>query len=128
MTIENAMYTLLSVGSPSTPAEARVYPVKAPQHPTLPFLIYTKISAPRLYHLAGQTRLVRARFQVDCWAETYAGAVALAEAVRGLLSGFRGTVAGVVIGAVYLDNETDFWGDETEGYRRSLDFLVWHQE
>lgn len=65
----------------STTAGTRVYWVDRPQLAALPAVTLQVISDPRPQHLKGFEETRRTLVQIDCWAETYAAAKALKEAV-----------------------------------------------
>ena len=141
-TTEAALVSLLIQGSPN-PVSAlvgtRVYPLRLPQTttaPVLPAIRYQRIDTVRSPYremATGRSSHVRPRFQIDCFAATPAGAQAVADAVRSVLDGFRGTSAGVAIGSIGLEDEA---ADLEEGvgaggapiYRHRLDFLIGHAE
>jgi len=84
----------------------RAYPTRMPQNPVYPNLVFTEISNIPDYVMGGQSGIARARYQIDCYADSVSGVKALAEQVRLALSGFRGTVAAVVIDLVLKQNST----------------------
>jgi hypothetical protein len=106
----------------------RCYPVKLPQNPTYPLILYTKISGMRDHHLTGPSGHAHPRFQIEAWAETYAGAKTLSEAIRGALDGYTGTASSTKISSCLLDSERDVYESEIEVYRVIQDYLIWHDE
>lgn len=110
----------------------RIYPEKLPQKPTLPALSYGQVSAVRVRDLSGPAYKVRKRISFSCWATTYLGAHALADALRQTLDPFYGTSWGdVEVGHISLDNEFDLFEEEagTVGiYRVVMDFIIAHTE
>ena len=107
---------------------AKVYFVILPQGATYPAISITKISGIRDNDLEGPTGFANPRIQVDCWAQTYTQLASLAAAVRKALSGHVGGDDGISVRSVILNNETDFYEDTPKAFRKSLDFLVWHNE
>src|SRR5688500_1096601 len=85
----------------------RVFPGARPQGSPLPALVMNRISGGPLYADDGEVGLQQARIQVDCWAETYAGAKLLARAVTVSLSAFEGTVGATTFEFIELENERD---------------------
>jgi hypothetical protein len=59
----------------------RVYPLVLPQKAALPAVSYLRVDGVQDSNLSGNSGLEVVRVQIDCWAETYAGAKALASAV-----------------------------------------------
>lgn len=113
--------------------KARIYPLRLPQAGEFPALTYARISGRRDYHMTGASGVAEARLQVDCWAESYGAVKALADAVRLSLSGFRGTVNGVVLQSVFLDVERDAEEPALDAadfklYRVSQDYMVRYEE
>ena len=98
---------------------ARVYPVRMPQEPTLPCITYQRISGPVEYSRDGPG-LTESRFQISCWAETYAGAIALAAAVRSAI--------GIFPEVSFLENQPDMYEPETSVYHIPVDVMIWHEE
>ncbi len=112
---------------------ARVYPIVRSQGAALPAVTYQRISTPRIRGLDGRAGLQSPRFQINCWAETYTVAVKLAHFVGKALDDLSGTIGGLLIRAVDLDDEDDL-EDISPGNRkdrifgRRLDFIVWARE
>ena len=107
--LEKGLVTMLSSsGSPPVAlAGGRIYP-RTPQNATRPFIRYTRISAIRRQALGGPVGVTEASVQVDCMADTYAGAKALADSVRTLLHGYRGAWGTLKAHLVHLQTENDF--------------------
>ena len=129
MSIESALRTfLLDDATVAGLVGTRIYPQILPQNPTYPALSFQRVSAVRLRALDGVVGVAQARFQIDCWALTYAQCRALASAVRVRLDGYRGDMDGIHVGATTLENDQDIYEDDVTGYRASLDVIIQHQE
>jgi hypothetical protein len=109
---------------------SRIYPNIVPQKAPMPAITYQQISGPRLHDMQGAVGLAKARYQINCWAVSYAGAKELAEAVRLTLDGYssEGTIA-----VIHLNNEGDMpemepGADVLSRYGKRLDFIVWFRE
>jgi len=76
----------------------------------------------------GAACLAAHRWQLDCWAKTYAGARNLMEAVRKLLNGFDGPMGGFSRVSFFMENKLDTFEDDAKLYRGMLDFVVWYRE
>lgn len=107
---------------------ARIYPVKMPQGETGASIVMTRISSVGDHHNEGATLLARVRYQIDCYALTFGGSADLALAVKESLDGYRGTMGSVPVKGVFFDSERDGYEPETEFYRVSQDYIVWHDE
>ncbi len=119
MSVEAALYTRLTSGHTATSAliGTRCYPLRLPQKPTLPAIVYQRISSsPQI----GTTDRRGTRFQFSCWASTYAGAKALAAQVRAALENHADTT--VRMGRVV--NEIDDFDETVELQRVILDAFL----
>ena len=118
--IEETLYTLLSAVAPST------YPATAPKSVKSPFVIYTRVSTPRLRDFDGPTGNAMPTFRVDAYASTYDAARTLANSIRAALDGYRGGI----IQDCALVNEQDM-SDLTSNpalSRVQLEFRISHTE
>lgn len=119
----------------------RCYPVEPPQAPVYPYVTYQEITDEGHYHMEGSSRLSRARFQINCDAESALDAQALKRAVRDALGGFSGPVtiselsppavvtiqgAFLVMGLDEPQGELQRTGLRT--LRKSVDFNIWFEE
>jgi hypothetical protein len=102
----------------------RIFPNMIPQEATRPALAYQIISAPRFYTHSGATGEVVARVQITIEGNTYAECEALAEAVEASLSGFRGALGDVTVGAIFLDNEIDAYAETFAEATRRQDYII----
>jgi len=111
----------------------RCYPNSAPQNSTLPYIVYTVISDVRVQSMTGLSGLASPRIQFDCFASTYGGAKAVAEAVKVALAGYADTIGSVAINGILLVDDSDLFEPPASGasvgtYRVSMDFIVWWSE
>ena len=105
--LEKGIYTLLSTNSPLTSAGTRVYP-SLPQGVTFPAIRYTRVSTTRTLALNANVGVTNATVQIDCFAQSYSAAKALADAVRVILHGYTGSLGTLTARLVKLEMETDF--------------------
>ncbi len=118
--IEETLYTLLSAVAPNT------YPATAPKGVKSPFVIYTRVSTPRLRDFDGPCGHAMPTFRIDAYASTYDAARDLANSIRTTLDGYRGGI----IQACALVNEQDM-SDLTSNpalSRVQLEFRISHTE
>lgn len=117
---------------------ARIHPVKVPQRKVLPYISYEQMGRSSQQHSTGTTTTTDTTIELRCWASTYDGAHALADAVRGDedaadptgLAGWEdsGSVGGNDVWR--LENEYDEVAevrdgrDEFEAHCVVMDFLV----
>ena len=129
--MESALRTFVIAGSDVTALiGSRMYPLKMPQSPTMPLLVYQRISGPREHDADGAAGIANPRIQIDAWAATYTGAKDLATKVRKRIDGYSGDVGSPAVDVVFshLLSDRDFYDSETEYYRVSMDFEIMHVE
>ena len=129
--MEAKLMTYILAGTDvATLVSARMYPLKMPQDPTLPLLVYQRISGPREHDADGAAGVASPRIQIDAWAVTYGGAKALATAVRKRLDGYSGDMGSPAVEAIFshLLSDHDLYDDVTELWRVSMDFEIMHIE
>ena len=130
--IETALYTRLAAFAGLTSlVSTRIYPGVTAQPPTYPFVVYQRISGPRIQKITGPSGVAQARFQIDAWADTVLGARAVADQIRYALDGYRGTSDTIVVKGSTLLDDRDFVDDSVPPnvyYRASQDFLISHDE
>ena len=112
MSIETTLYSTLSNNAGVVAlVSTRIYPVLAPESAALPYVDYQNVAGSRISTLPGVGDAIRARIQMNCNATTYAGAVALADAVIAALAGDG-----------YLELEYDLYSSETQTHTRIVDW------
>jgi hypothetical protein len=115
--IEEDIYSDLSgFAGLSALISTRIYPLRMPQGGTFPAVVYTRVSGSRINNLDGEN-IQNPRFQVDCWAESYSAAKAVAAQVESAFAAASFTSV--------LIADRDDRDDTTEIYRVSMDFSVW---
>ena len=132
MLIEQGLMTYILAQSAITALVGqRVYFVQAPQDVTKPYIVVTKISGVREHSHDGSNHLARPRFQLSAFSTTYANAKSIASALQTALQGYKGTMGGtggVAVGAVFYEDETDLYEENTGLYQVALDFFITHGE
>lgn len=110
----------------STTAGTRVYWVDRPQAEALPAVTLQTISDPRPQHLKGFNELRETHVQIDCWADTYAVAKTLMEAVIAAVVP-ENTANGIRFCRALVDGVND-GGERTETkfvHRQTADLFFW---
>lgn len=113
----------------------RIFPSFIPQGITADSIVYTLVSESSDYHMVGQSWLMQARYQIDCWSHTSDNAAVLSNFVNDQISGFRGTVVfgsnspqdEIVIHGVFHDEGRESYDATTKMFRSSRDYLVWYE-
>ncbi len=135
-TIEDAVFSILSTTSGVTAligsgTAARIYPLVIPQTAALPAMAYQCIDSPKEHAHDGPSHLARTRLQLSCVAASPSAARSLAAAIRQALDGYRGTVSGVRIDGILVDDARDQWLEPVSNEVRpfvSVDAVIWHSE
>lgn len=134
MSIETAIRSaLINNAAVSALVGTRVYPMFLAQGYTLPAISYQRITGSRPREQSDKTGRVNARFQVDCWADTYSGGRDLAGKVIECLDNHRGTLgtgtaATDDVGTIETITERDDYNETVEVYRVILEFLIPYKE
>ena len=111
----------------------RIYPGRAPQKPTMPYIVYHRISTVRSATLdAGNTKVPEVRMQCDVIAASQSEVETIMNQMRIVMDNFRGTSSGVVVLGVSVSDEQDqpkfLEGSDTVFYHSSLDFSIIYRE
>ena len=113
--------------------DKRIYPLTVPQGVSMPAITYQQLNDNGIQTHGGQetgaNSFLNTRMQIDCWSDVYTEASALKKAVRLALVAFIGTVAGIKISNIILENSTDLdrqvpGTDKLKRYSKSLDFII----
>ena len=129
MAIQDGIYAfLIADAGVSAIVGTRVYPILMPQNPTFELITYQKISGVRGKQLSGTTGYARPVIQIDCWAESFLTAQTLADAVRSAVDGYSGLMGSDVVDRAQIMNEMDLYENETQIFRVSQDYEIWHTE
>jgi len=105
---------------------ANIFPVVVPQNGPLPALTWSTIAHTSVPGLQNEG-MQRVRVQFDAWAQTYAQAVAIRQAITASLLGYMGTLSdGTVVHNVLRVSSVDFFQHESLEYRAMLElyFLI----
>ena len=103
MSIETTLYSTLAGSSGVTDlVSTRIYPNPAPEDAAKPLISYMMVAGSRISTLPGVSDAVRKRIQINCHANTYSSAKAVAAAVVAALEGNG-----------YLELEFDLYYDAT---------------
>jgi hypothetical protein len=120
----------------SSVAGSRVFPSPMPQGQRNPSVVYHRVTGSSDYHMLGASGLHQAFMQIDAWASTADGAVALADDVHDVLSGFSGIVVWgsgspqneITIRGIFQINERDLFDNITQLHRMSRDYNIFYAE
>ena len=99
-----------------------------PQSPTVPAVVWQRISTPREYSHSGSSHLAMPRFQFACWAKTRLEAIQLANTLRAALEAHNGAMGAETVYAAYSENELAGYDAETGLRREIVDYRIDHKE
>jgi hypothetical protein len=105
----------------------RFYADQAEQESTAPFCVFQTIGGLRERTFGKRAQIVRARIQIDAYATTKSGAVALARQVVEAFDQWSGSSGGITVHDSALEDERTLveLPDKTgQLYRYSMDFVV----
>lgn len=100
MEIEEALVAYLK-----TKNITKIYPDEIPQNVNLPAATYIKISDIKDHYLTGICELERPIFQFTAYAFTKSAAKTLAKSIKTALNDYQGTLSGIEIQKIELQNE-----------------------
>jgi hypothetical protein len=134
MAIEQDIYSVLSSDDGvSALVSSRIKPHALSKSDVLPAIVYQRISTPRELPITGETGFTHPRFQLTCWASTYAVVRALADVVRSALHGKRGSFGNSTIQGCFVIDEGDMAelapdSDEERSFGIRLDIEIFYNE
>lgn len=100
----------------------RVYPSVLPEGATLPALVYTRVSGPRVNAHDGYTGLANPRYQVTSHANSFGEMMSLAAQVRDAILNWPDYPQAL------LDNEVPLYDHDLQKHYMVTDFTVWIHE
>lgn len=123
--IEETLFTRLSTFAGLTAlVGTRIYPLIMPQGVVHPAVTYQRISSTRESCMVDDDGIVRSRFQVSVWANTFASARAIIDQVRQALQ--RWSTTGVQ--DTFILAEYDLYDEEALIFGVALDAEVIYEE
>ena len=112
----------------------RIFGVKRPQKiRTLPAITFERMNGGHDHTLSAAAGSAIPRFRIRCWAATYVAADALAEILRNVMQGYRGTMGSTTVQSVILDDEFDEYEESEDGSDQGVfgiahDYLIRYVE
>lgn len=126
---------LVADGGVSGQLGNRLYQLRAPTRPTVPYATMQRISEQHGSHMGGGDGLATMRLQVNVYAATRSSLQLIDEAFREAMHGFRGTMgtASLDVRSVVQDGPIDTFDDSEVESERGLfvsrvEYLVWYAE
>jgi len=134
MTLEDALFSYLSgFAGLNALTGTRIYLGKAPEAAEKPYIVYQKISGPRIHSMGRDPSLRRPRYQFTAWDKTLVGAKKVSaqvlEAFKDYKNQLMGGVNGVYVQAVLCENDgIDHYDPESKLSGNITDFIIWYEE
>jgi hypothetical protein len=108
-----------------TSTAARIYYQKLPDDPTLPAIVYNRISdPPGVRSHSGDSSLSKPRIQYSIWATTDVGVMALADAFENEFLSFSGTAGSSTVYATIVENRLSMIDPESKFYHIPIDLMI----
>ena len=102
-----------------------------PNDAALPSWTYQFVSDIPGYAFEGENSLTARRLQIDCFGNTGAHVITLADAIDKVLSGFKGTLAdadSTRVEGCFRTMRIDFFDSDAQNYRRLLEYMIWFHQ
>lgn len=93
----------------------RLFPIDRQQGSKLDAIVYQRVSTDHLECLQAAAGYATATIEFDCLSASYAGAKRLAEVLRTVLDGFRGTMGNQPIKSCRIQDEADDFDAPADG-------------
>src|SRR5206468_8976918 len=110
----------------------RIFRSLMPKETDLPAVVFYVAATTSVYSMQGASGLRAKRVAFDSYARKYSDAVAVSDAIRGLLQSFKGSLPdGTLVNGCIVQNDMDFpYEAGTSGYvhRRLLEVEIWHND
>ena len=106
----------------------KIYALTIPTGQELPCVTYQRLSGIPANTLEGHSGLEHITMQVDAWGRNYAEAKSVAKAVRLALATQQSDLASGGVFGARLDSDSDYYEDETNYYRISMEYSCWFLE
>lgn len=106
----------------SAVASGRVYPQAAPQDAAMPFVIYRRVSQEPITTIHDSSvRATRSQFVFECYAETFAAALDLADTVRAAF-----LAASPTLDVFPVPSSGEEYAPAIDAYMEPVELGFWH--
>jgi hypothetical protein len=119
---------LISQAAFSSLCGDKLYPDLVPEEVPYPAVAYQRISTHRLYGINGPIGYAEARIQFSVFALNADSALAVVEAIRAGIDGFRATIGGVNVREIGSYDERSAYEPVSKSPERQIDFYVGYEE
>jgi len=130
--LEAALYSYLTQDpGVSAVVSDRVYAVRAPEHPVMPYIFWQTAGAQRFYTYDPYEvtqAYVRKRVRFFCVGSTALAALEAKEAVLFAMSGYEGDMSGVLVGQSSAELESDDYDPSNKTFVAIADFRIMYED
>ena len=109
----------------------KIYPLTIPQTTSPPAIAYERIYSERHHCMQADSTLTRHTIQFTIVSTTLASCESISEQLRTALQNYKGTMGGtggVVVRAVLIGNEHDFYDEESDLYNKYVEYEFMYEE
>lgn len=130
MGVNEGLYSRLSGYAGLTAlVNKRIYPMILPQDCKMPAVTFQRISGPRIHAMGNDMPLVHPRYQVSAISDDYDQARSVADQIISALKNERDATWGsLTVQASYVEDDQDFYEDDTRRFRIPVDVIIWAEE
>ena len=127
MTVETKLFATLDAHPGlSALTGSRIYPLKAPQNATLPYVLYTMITAIPTPAMGDDAPVTQYIFTLESIGSTYGESKQVAAQVRDCLQRYVEGNGADQIRSTHLTSETDLYDDTVEYYRTEQNYDIYY--
>lgn len=129
ISIESALANrALANSAVAAAVSTRVYVTRAPEAPTLPFIVLYRIVSTRHHTMQGNSGLLKVRVQASIFAKTIKEASEAATALRLCFDAFKGVQNSITFSAVLIETEFEAYEPQVEIRSIIQQYGVWADE
>jgi hypothetical protein len=129
MLIEEALNTLITTNQKFISVfGSTLYPLTIPLDAKLPAAAFQVITTETSKTHDGPGDMITPHIQFTIEAPTYRGAKIAAKALRKAIDGYKGTVSGIKIRAIFWENEYDGYSEQSEIRTVRQDYQIQYTE
>lgn len=133
MTLEQDIHAqLLTITALTAIVGSNIYPVVLPKSVSAtaqPWMTYQTVSRTPIYHLGGDSNVVKKRIALNIWSSNYSDVTNAAKAIWAGLSGFQGQLPnGTTVQLIEIANSSDGFEETALMFRAMTQLIVTYIE
>ena len=119
-----AIYNILAASAVNSSVGGRIYPQIGPQNAAAPFIVYVLDSTQPSDTKSGVSTLDTARYEIIVVSSSYSEMATISDQVRAALDRYDGTVSGVEVQSIQLNNIDTDYDQDSARYMSGQDFSI----